>query len=421
VIPTNRFVTVPIWLMCVVTGSPIVSSERALAAPPARAEVLSVGVAKPLLATQVAIQKSDWGNALDDIRRAQTAANKTDKDEYNIDSLLSYVLYRQNKYEQAAAVYERLLDSPLMPAAQRGELTKGIAEMYFRLGNYPEAARWARTCLEWHTDQPRVAEMLGDAYFRMNDYKNAVARMTALVAKAEETKRIPKESWLRIIEDSYYRLGDIQGMESALVPLVRYFHEPEDWRALLDLYSQGVQDDRVALGYHRLRFSLNMLKRADDYEAMVFEALDARVPAEARQVLERGFNEDVFSGPDSVPGRYKRLLKLVEKELAANRALLPRLIQKAKESTTGQDDVLLGQAYLSYGRYDEAVDALNRGITKGGVQDADEARISLGIAYLKLDLKDLADEAFRAVSKGSQWADLAELWRLHLDDNAPVH
>ena len=58
--------------------------------------------------------------------------------------------------------------------------------------------------------------------------------------------------------------------------------------------------------------------------------------------------------------------------------------------------MLLGQIYLSYGQYDLAVAALNRGINKGGVQEADEAHMSLGIAYLQLGLRDLADEAFRA-------------------------
>lgn len=420
-IPTNRFVTVPIWLMCVVAGSPIVSSESALAAPPTRPAVLSVGVAKPLMAAQVAIQKSNWSDALADIRRAQTAADKTDKGQYNIDALLAYVLYRQNKYEQAAVVYERLLKSPLMPAAQISERTKAIAELYFKMGNYPRAEKWAKTFLDWHPGQPQIAEMLGDAYFMMNDYKNAIGTMTTLLANAEHAQQIPKESWLRIIEDSYYRLGDIRGMESALVPLVRYFHQSEDWSALIDLYSRDVHDDRVALGYHRLMFALNVLRRADDYEAMVFEALNAGVPAEARQVLERGRIEDVFSGPDSVPGRYERLLKLVETAVAGNRALLPRLAATAESDSKGIDDVLLGQTYLSYGQYEQAIEALNRGINKGGVQDANEALVSLGIAYLKLDLKDLAEEAFRAVVNGSEWAGLAELWRLRVHDNAPVH
>jgi hypothetical protein len=54
-------------------------------------------------------------------------------------------------------------------------------------------------------------------------------------------------------------------------------------------------------------------------------------------------NEDVFSGPDSVPGRYERLLKRVQMEVAANRILLRRLAAKPTDTSWGQDDVQLGQ------------------------------------------------------------------------------
>ena len=44
--------------------------------------------------------------------------------------------------------------------------------------------------------------------------------------------------------------------------------------------------------------------------------------------------------------------------------------------------------------------------------DADEAQISLGIAYLKKGQKDQARQAFKAVKAGSKWSDLADLWAI---------
>ena len=67
---------------------------------------------------------------------------------------------------------------------------------------------------------------------------------------------------------------------------------------------------------------------------------------------------------------------------------------------------------LSYGMYDEAIGALQRGIKKGGVTDLDEAQISLGMAYLKKGQKDLARQAFRSVKDDSKWHDLAEMWEI---------
>ena len=91
---------------------------------------------------------------------------------------------------------------------------------------------------------------------------------------------------------------------------------------------------------------------------------------------------------------------------------MPQLAKDAEKATQGQASVGLGQAYLSYGMYDEAIAALQSGIKKGGVTDADEAQISLGIAQLKKGQKDQARQSFKAVKADSKWADLAGLWAI---------
>ena len=412
----TRLERIRLCVLAVFAGASIVASQWPVAAEQAPAVVLSGGVAKPLKTAQEQIRRRNWSAALDDIKQAQMAPNKTAKDEYCIDDLLAYVLYRQNNYPQSVVVYERLLESPLMPADQIEERTRAIAEMHFRLGNYPKAAKWAKRYLERHPDQSEIAEILGDSYFRMGFYQDAAATMTDAVARAERANRVPKESSLRIIEDAYFRLSDMSGMKGVLLKLIRYYQKIEDWNELINLDSQDVRDERVALGYHRLAFDLNLLRRPDDYESMVFEALNALVPAEALEVLDQGAKSGVFAGPNHIPGDYERLLKIVREQTASSRDSLAHLAAKAEAGITGQDDVLVGQMYLSFGQYEQAIEALKAGISKGGVGDLNEAQISIGIAYLRQGNKELANQAFRAVVRDSKWGTLAELWTLRMDD-----
>ena len=72
----------------------------------------------------------------------------------------------------------------------------------------------------------------------------------------------------------------------------------------------------------------------------------------------------------------------------------------------------VGQAFLSYGEYDQAIEALERGIKKGSVRLPEEAQISLGIAYLKKGQKAQAQTAFKAVKGDTPWSRLAGLWVL---------
>ena len=124
----------------------------------------------------------------------------------------------------------------------------------------------------------------------------------------------------------------------------------------------------------------------------------------------------MFAGPNHIPGDYERLLKIVREQTASSRDSLAHLAAKAEAGITGQDDVLVGQMYLSFGQYEQAIEALKAGISKGGVGDLNEAQISIGIAYLRQGNKELANQAFRAVVRDSKWGTLAELWTLRMDD-----
>ncbi len=42
-------------------------------------------------------------------------------------------------------------------------------------------------------------------------------------------------------------------MKSALLKLVRYYQRPEEWTALIHLFSPHAHDDPVAFGYRWLR------------------------------------------------------------------------------------------------------------------------------------------------------------------------
>ena len=74
----------------------------------------------------------------------------------------------------------------------------------------------------------------------------------------------------------------------------------------------------------------------------------------------------------------------------------------------------LGSAQFSYGQYAEAAQSLQAGIAKGGLKNAADAQITLGIAQLKAGQKAEAVKSFRAVKNDNEVTErLAKLWALH--------
>jgi tetratricopeptide (TPR) repeat protein len=237
--------------------------------------------------------------------------------------------------------------------------------------------------------------------------------MGAVANNSEKGGRTPQENWLQIVLSSQFKLENKDGIADALKKLVRYYPKAEYWENLLDIYRRKDTSDRVSLGYYRLMNDVGTLKQADDYVEMAQLALDAGVPGEAEAIVQKGVEAGTLKSQDkTTQDRYNRLLASAKKAAAGDKPQLAQLAKEAEKATSGQAYVGLGQAYLSYGMYDEAIEALKKGITKGGATDADEAQISLGIAYLRKGQKDQARQAFKSVKAESKWHDLADLWEV---------
>src|SRR5262249_1500389 len=150
---------------------------------------------------------------------------------------------------------------------------------------------------------------------------------------------------------------------------------------LLTAVRQKEQPDRAKLNVYRLMLDVGALKEGRHFVDAAEISMDLGLPGEALRFLEAGFANKSLENEDKA--RNERLLANAKKQVAVDKAALGQLAKEAQGAPTGQGYVALGQAYLSYSQFDEAIGALQNGIKKGSLTDADEAQVNLGIAYLK--------------------------------------
>ena len=388
-------------------------APAAQAAEQAANKITTKEVAKPLKAAQEAMQKKQWDVALTEIKKAQAVEKKTPFEAYQIDEFQGYVLIQQKKFSDAAPVFERMLNSGLVPPEQVDDRTKAVAQMYFQEKEYKKAAEWTKKWLAKHPGDEDMTVLLGQTQYLTEDYKGAASTMSQVVANDEKAGRTPKENYLQIVLSSQFKQDNKEGVADALKKMVRYYPAPQYWENLTDIYCRKQTSDRVTLGFYRLMNEVGVLKDKGDFVEMSQLAIEAGVPGEAESTMQKGIDSGVLKSDDKTEqGRYTRLLEAAKKQATTDRASLPQQAKDADKASQGQPSVGLGQAYLSYGMYDEAISAIQAGIKKGTVTDADEAQISLGIAQLKKGQKDAARQTFKGIKADSKWADLAALWAL---------
>lgn len=367
-------------------------------------------VGKPMKAAQEAMQKKQWGEALAKVKEAQAIDGKTPFEEYQINEFLGFILINQKDYAGASAAFEKNIASGQVPAAELNNKVKTVAQLTFQTKQYAKSAEYTTRYLKAQPNDTEMQVLLAQAYYLQKNYKQAVDAVNPAIAATERAGRKPDENWLLLMMRSNYELNDSAGISNSLEKLVRHYPKPEYWDGLLATLIRGEHPDSLTLGIYRLMHETGTLKRPEDYVEMGQLAIEAGMPGEAEKVVEAGFASKVLDNGDKA--RHERLLASAKKLVQEDKASLAQLDKEARAAATGQADVGVGQAYLSYGQYDQAIEALERGIKKGGLRQPDEAQIALGIAYLKKGSRDQAQTAFKAVKGDSQWARLAGLWSL---------
>ncbi len=388
-------------------------------------------VGKPLQEAQASMQKKQWDAALAKIKEAQAVEKKTPFEEYKINEFLASVLLNQKKYGDAANTFENILNSGFLPAAEVDESVKRLALLNFQVQRYGKSVDYMKRYLQNHPNDVEMQTLLGQAYFVQKDYKSAITATQGAVATVEKSGKKPDENSLQLILRSNYELKDDPGVQAGLEKLVRYYPKPDYWRSLLASVQRNQQSERQSLETYRLMLETGILDQPSQYLEMAQLAMSQGLPGEAQKVMEKGYANGAFgakapAATDPKPAaptgagqnggdqaRYERTLTGAKKLAEADKAGLPKLEKEAEASSSGQADVALGIAYLSYEQYDQAIAALERGINKKtGVKDPDDAQINLGIAYLRKGDHDKARAAFKAVKTEGPWMQIAKLWSI---------
>ena len=368
-------------------------------------QTVSAKVGDPLKAAQADIGRKRWDSALQNIKKAQAVQPRTPYEDYKINELLWYVYLQQGRNADAAKLLEQQIASGQMPAGERTQRMKTLAQLNFRAGNYPKAVQVSNDYLKAVPGDREVQMMVAQGYYQQKNYKSAISAAEKLARGGQ-----PSEDLLQLILRSNYELGDKAGTAKALEQLLRYYPTPETWKSLLKTYFNQAKGDDQKLSLYRLSQDVGALEKSSDYFDMAEALIIEGFPAEGRRAMEAGVAAKAFTPEEEK--RVQRTLDTAQKALDKQATETAAATKAVAAGTSGEDMYKAGRLYFGQGDYPKAVDALRKALAKGGVSNPDDANMLLGIALTRSNRNSDATKAFTQV-KDPQLAEIARVWALH--------
>lgn len=345
---------------------------------------------------------------LDDMLDATSKKSKLNGYELaNVYNTYAYLRYAVEDYEGALNYYQKVIDQrPDIPVALEVGTLYTVAQLYFL------QEKWERgidTLIQWmslsETPSTNAYVLLANGYFQLKDYDRSLENIQIAIQREEAAGKLPKEQWYNLARFIHFDRSNYAEALDILEILIMYYPKKQYWVQASHLYGEE-KDDARQLAILEASYEQNLLDRSQDIVLLSQFYLNAEVPFPAARVLEKGFADEVVE----TESKNYELAGVAWRQAQEVAKSLPMLEAAASKSEKGELYARLGNVYLDVDKNKDAVDALLKGLDKGGVKRPDQARLALGMAYFNLGDFSAARRAFREARKDERAKSYADQW-----------
>jgi hypothetical protein len=374
----------------------------------ASAQALRPEVGKPLQQAGDLLKAGKAREALAKVREADAVPNKTGAEIMTIERMRGAAAQRAGDTAAAIKAFETVYGRS--SGAEQAQAAEALAFAYSQAKDWNKTSEWARKAQQLGGNSAQLKQLIAYVQSQSGDYAAIARDSAAAVAAAEQAGRKPGEDDLLRLADASQRLNNNAQYAATLEKLVLYYPKKDYWSAYLArIQRKPGFADRLGLDVMRLKLANGLIGTADEYMEMAQLALQAGLPHEGRQIVEKGFASGVL-GTGAEAERHKRLQALAEKQAAEATAAIAAEAAEAEQAKDGNGLVKVGYAYVTMGQAAKGLAMIQQGIAKGGLKRPEDAKLRLGLAQLRAGNKARALQTLRGVGGKDGTADIARLW-----------
>ncbi|MCA1858059.1 hypothetical protein LE190_19305 [Massilia oculi] len=394
------------------------SDAPAAAAPAAAKDTVRPEMFKLLdpAALKPLMDAKNYSEVQNRITQAEAIQNRTPYEDYVINRMkLSWALATENS-ATAIATMEAILASGRLEKGDQLNYYQALGDANYNAKNYAKAVEWYTRFQNEGGDPNKVRSALSRAQVSSGNFAGAKTLLMTNINAAKQAGQKPSENDLRLLGQEANKAKDSDTYLFALENLVQYYPTDDFW---MDLLSRGVTRkpgfDEPTYGADMLRLEMAAVKEMppEHYSYLAEIAMRDGFPAEAKQVLDAGFNAGVL-GKGSDAKAMSALRAKATKQAADDVKTIAAGEANAAKAKTGAGLVNLGWAYATMGQADKGIGFIQQGIAKGGLKAPDEAKLRLGMAQVRAGKKAEAIQTFQGINGKGGAAELAKYWVLLL-------
>ncbi|HXQ50792.1 MAG TPA: hypothetical protein VN802_06840 [Stellaceae bacterium] len=367
-------------------------------------------VGKPVQQAQQLLRQKKYPEALVRLKEADAVPDKSPYETYVIEETRAVAAIDSGDDEAAMKALEAVLATRVLPPPEASKRLASIVQLDYQLKDYPRTVAAAQRYYKDGGSDPAPRRLMAQAYYLSDDFTNAAKTIRDVLADDERTGKPPDETLLLTLAGSAFKSKDDDGYIDALKRLAVSHPKHEYWADLVRAVGRKPGfAPRLRLDLDRLAVAAGAFDTPDQFVEAAQLALEAGFPGDARAFLDEG-NAAGILGKGPAADRQERLAEMAKHQSDADAAQLDAQAKEAEASGNGTALEKLGEAYSSYGRHDDAIAALTSSIKKGGLKNPDDARLHLGVTYLRAGRRASAKDLLGAASGGDGTKDLAQLW-----------
>ena len=335
---------------------------------------------------------------------------KTPSERAQTARLRGYVFYGLQRNDEAIEALRAALAEPeALAPADRADVLFQIAQIQAGERRWRDAIatldEWFRT-----VERPNSVGyfLLALSYYQLEDPESALLP----AKKAVEIAKQPQQAWLQLLLAIQLTRKDYPAAQGVLDRLLAQHPEvgKDYWLQLSALYGVTGDSDR-ARGVMELAHRKGLLTQDPDLLRLLQLQLAGGMPWRAAQVFEREMAEGRLEGnPQAL--ELLGISWILARDPSRAEAPLARAAELAER---GDLYVRLAQIHLMQEEWEPAVDALRKGLAKGGLGDPGTAQLLLGIAYYNEHNLREARSWFAHAQRSAVTRQQADSWLEHID------